>query len=173
MPELKKAGPDELANPTSPAKPPRTGKSPRAGKPSEAPKTGKSRKAPKESASPTPALPAQKRLAASLLSEGLSLQEVAEKTGGDEDTVMQWMREPETMAVYREKLAGQELVSYARAVRRILGQMDDENPMVALRAAKEALEKFQDALGGEKEMRIYVEGMPELGMPSLHGEDEM
>ncbi len=114
----------------------------------------------------------KKNLAAALLSEGLSLSDIAQKTACDEEILRQWLREPEVLAAYRERLAGQELVCYARAVRRILNQMDDENPMVALRAAKEALEKFKDTLGGrEKEIKVCVEGMPEVGMPSLREED--
>lgn len=114
----------------------------------------------------------KKTQAAALLSEGLSLSDIAQKTACDEETLQQWFREPEVLAAYRERLAGQELVCYARAVRRILSQMDDENPMVALRAAKEALEKFKDTLGGgEKEIKVCVEGMPEVGMPSLREED--
>lgn len=115
----------------------------------------------------------KKTLAAALLSEGLSLSDIAEKIACDEESLRQWIHEPEVLACYRERLAGRELVCYARAVRRILNQMDDENPMVALRAAKEALEKFKDTLGGgENEIKICVEGMPEVGMPSLREEDD-
>lgn len=119
------------------------------------------------------ALNTRHRQAATLLAEGFGIGEVARQTGCSEEAVLGWLRDPAVMALYREKVDGCKVVSYARAVRRIAGQMEDENPMVVLRAAKEALEKFESAAqGADGGLIVRVEGMPALGMPSMDEEAE-
>lgn len=116
-----------------------------------------------------------KEQAAALLAEGLSIAEIAQRMQVAEAQVLTWLENPEVMKCYHRHLNGSKVVSYARAVRRIAGQMQDENPMVVLRAAKEALEKFEGAAagGGEGGLTVRLEGIPPLGMPSLEEEDEL
>ena len=114
----------------------------------------------------------QMQEAARLLAMGLSVREVAARVKRTEATIIGWMRDPEVMKHYQERVLQSQVVHYARAVERIGQMMEDENPTVVQRAAHEALEQFEDAafrLGGQ-EMLVRVEGMPSIGMPEEIGD---
>lgn len=105
--------------------------------------------------------------AARLLAMGLSVREVALRVRRTENTILGWMNESLFMDHYRQRVLQSQVVNYARAVERIGAMLEDENPSVVQRAAHEALEQFEDAAmrAGAQEMRILVEGMPDIGMP--------
>lgn len=105
--------------------------------------------------------------AARLLAMGLSVREVALRVRRTENTILGWMDESLFMDHYRQRVLQSQVVNYARAVERIGAMLEDENPSVVQRAAHEALEQFEDAAmrAGAQEMRILVEGMPDIGMP--------
>lgn len=105
--------------------------------------------------------------AARLLAMGLSVREVALRVRRTEDTILGWMDDPAFMDHYRQRVLQSQVVNYARAVERIGAMLEDENPSVVQRAAHEALEQFEDAAmrAGAQELRILVEGMPDIGMP--------
>ena len=110
--------------------------------------------------------------AAELLAQGLTAQQAALRLGCAEEDIYGWMSEPEVMEQYRKCVLRREVIGYAKAVERITGQMDDENPTVSLRAAKEALDRFGESamqLGG-REVVVRVEGMPTIGMPGAEDE---
>ena len=105
--------------------------------------------------------------AARLLAMGLSVREVALRVRRTEHTILGWMDDPSFMDHYRQRVLQSQVVNYARAVERIGAMLEDENPSVVQRAAHEALEQFEDAAmrAGAQELRILVEGMPDIGMP--------
>lgn len=116
----------------------------------------------------------ERREAARMLADGMSAAEAAERLGRHENTIYRWMKRAEVRRAYREAVMRRAAVSYARAVKRLSAQVDDENAQVAQRAAKEVMERFGDALMKESdgEIVVRVEGAPELGMPEEAREDD-
>ena len=107
------------------------------------------------------------RTAARLLADGMSVAEIARRLRRTEDTLLGWMQEAAFMDHYRQRVWQRQVVGYAKAVERIGAMLEDENASVVQRAAHEALEQFEDAAlrTSGHELRVRVEGMPELGMP--------
>ena len=107
--------------------------------------------------------------AARLLAEGKSLQEIALNVKHTEETVLDWMADPQVMALCRKWLTQSQVVHYARAVERIGGMIENESDAVAHRAAREALSKFEKTVftsgDGPRTIEVHVTGMPEIGMP--------
>ncbi len=105
--------------------------------------------------------------AAKLLADGASLPGAAAALKRSEATVRGWLKLPALHEAYRAAVLEAAVHSYARALKRLNEQMDDENPQVAQRAAKELLDRFEEAVMGaqEREIVVRVEGMPPLGMP--------
>jgi len=109
--------------------------------------------------------------AARLLAAGKNLTETAQTLGVHEETVLEWMNDPDVMDLFRRRLMQNQTEHYARAVERIGEMMEDDNAAVAHRAAKEALSKFERTVFWEdedarpQEIQVIVKGMPEIGMP--------
>lgn len=130
----------------------------------------------------------QQMLALQLIADGLSTREVARMvfdTRDDEnlavddekkiqkgmEKVRRWLRDPKVQSAYKEVLKEFMFPVVASATKRIAKQVDDPNGWLANKAANDVLSRFMPEILGEdsKQIVVKVEGMPELGAPTLEG----
>lgn len=83
--------------------------------------------------------------------------------------VKKWTQHPGWVECYRAIVNEQVFPAYGRAVNKIAEQINNENPWVAQGAAREVLNRFSAAVMGDenKEVVVRIEGMPELGAPTV------
>ena len=109
--------------------------------------------------------------AARMISEGKSAAEAAGYLKIRTETVEGWLQNGEMLDYTRELLRIRQIVSYARASRKVEEMMEDDSAAVLQKAVHEALERFEDALNVPQtgEITVRVVGGPEIGMA---GEDK-
>ena len=77
-----------------------------------------------------------------------------------------WCDDPGFQACYRSEVKRCYMPAYAKAVQRIVGQIDSNLPWLANKAANDVITRMAAAMGeDDNTIRVQIEGMPELGTP--------
>ena len=103
-----------------------------------------------------------------MIAAGEKIKDIADVLGCAPTTVSKWLKEPDVLAIYREKLNQFSFEHYARAIKILATQLESNSPWVAQGAAREIVNRLHDAVTGEasKEVVIRIEGMPDIGLPA-------
>lgn len=107
------------------------------------------------------------RAAAVLCGQGYSNEQIAEELDVTVNTVREWMRRDDVVALVGNATATYLQAIQGRAAKRLVDQVSDQNPWVAQNAAREVIRLAQQAQGiAQNTVNVSFAGMPEPGMPS-------